>query len=90
MPVGALMAWPGAPRKRKPTRLTQLRAYAKDQGLHVATWSPGDGMTRYRFFDRPGNSYSGPDNGICTELGLKAAWKYLQSGRCSISRGRRR
>ena len=42
----------------------------------VDTWSPGDGMTRYRFFAHKHsrgtpsvNGYFGPDNGIWTALG---------------------
>lgn len=59
---------------RRPTRLQEL-----DDDLparfQVHTWNPGDGVTRYRFFeDAPRNqSYSGPDNGIFTALGIKEA-----------------
>lgn len=74
---------------RGQTQLEKLREAAKTGGLYVATHSPGDGVTRYRFFDRPGNSYFGPDNGVCTELGLKKAWRYLQTGTCSVTRRRR-
>ncbi len=65
--------------KKKPTRLQELQDYAKGVGLQVATWSPGDGTTRYRFFDKPGPSqtYFGPASGIYTALGLKDAWNYL-------------
>jgi len=44
-------------------------------GYAVRTWSPGDGVTRYRFFkDAPPNqSYFGPANGIYTALGYKEA-----------------
>ena len=74
---------------KRETRLEELQRFARDANLYVATWSPGDGVTRYRFFDKPGNSYFGPDNGVCTELGLKKAWKFLQTGTCSVSRRRR-
>lgn len=74
---------------RKQTRLEELQEHARSGGLYVATYSPGDGVTRYRFFDRPGNSYFGPDSGICTTLGLKKAWRYLQTGTCPTSRRRR-
>ncbi len=63
--------------KKKMTRLQELQDYAKTAHLHVATWSPGDGTTRYRFFTKAGNTYFGPDNGIYTALGLKDAWNYL-------------
>jgi hypothetical protein len=71
------------------TQRELLAQYARDAGLFVASWSPGDGVTRYRFFDKPGNTYFGPQNGICTELGLKKAWKFLQTGTCSVTRRRR-
>jgi hypothetical protein len=76
-------------KRRKQTRLEELRQTAKERGLYVSTWSPGDGVTRYRFFDRPGNSYHGPDNGVCTELGLKNAYRFLHYGTCTRSRHRR-
>ena len=62
------------------TKLEQLSAACEKVALWVATYSPGDGVTRYRFFDKPGNSYFGPDNGLNTELGYKAA--------CAYARGR--
>lgn len=66
--------------KTKKTRVQELQDYAKEMGLHVATWSPGDGTTRYRFFDKPGNTYFGPGSGIYTALGSKDAWNYLYGG----------
>jgi hypothetical protein len=66
----------------KKTRLDELRAYAKDLGITVHTWSPGDGTTRYRFFDKPGEhqSYFGPSMAMYTALGRKDAWNYLYGG----------
>lgn len=43
--------------------------------------SPGDGVTRYRFFTNPKNDYFGPENGIHTALGLKAAWLFVHVNR---------
>lgn len=63
---------------RGKTKLEELEEYAKEKGLWVATWSPGDGVTRYRFFNKPGNSYFGPGDGIYTALGLKNAWQFAQ------------
>jgi len=40
--------------------------------LHVGTYSPGDGVTRYRFFSEP-SGYFGPKSGIFTALGYKEA-----------------
>ena len=52
-------------------------------GLKVFTWSPGDGVTRYRFFKAegcaPSQSYFGPANGQHTALGAKAAYEYATS-----------
>lgn len=62
---------------KKITRLQELQDYAKSVKLHVASYSPGDGTTRYRFFDKPGNSYFGPASGIHTALGLKNAWNFV-------------
>jgi hypothetical protein len=63
----------------KKTRLEELQDYAKEVGVTVRTWSPGDGVTRYRFFDKPGpgQTYFGPASGMYTALGLKDAWNYL-------------
>ena len=61
---------------KKKTRLQELEEYARSSGLWVATYSPGDGTTRYRFFDKAGNSYFGPQSGIHTALGIKNAWNF--------------
>ena len=55
-------------------------------GLIVRTWSPGDGVTRYRFFSKPeadGQSYFGPANGVYTALGLKEAWAFVAGAKVS-------
>lgn len=64
---------------KKKTRLQELQDYAKSVGITVATWSPGDGVTRYRFFEKagPGQTYFGPLSPMYTALGLKEAWNYL-------------
>jgi hypothetical protein len=66
---------------KKKTRLEDLQDYAKTVRLTVATYSPGDGLTRYRFFDKPGpgQTYFGPASGIHTALGLKKAWDFVYS-----------
>jgi len=78
---------------KKRTRLEELQDYAWEVGLSVKTWSPGDGVTRYRFFDKPGpgQTYFGPANGIHTALGLRDAWNYLYGygGRPSHARKRK-
>ncbi len=59
---------------RGKTRLDKLRADLPP-GYSVETYSPGDGVTRYRFFkNAPAKQdYFGPDNGIYTALGYKEA-----------------
>ncbi len=49
-------------------------------GYSVCTYSPGDGVTRYRFFQNaPENqSYFGPDNGVYTALAFKEAYAYAR------------
>lgn len=74
--------------KRK-SQYEQLKEDAKSGGLFVARWAPGDGVTRYKFFDKPGNDYFGPGNGICTALGIGAAYKFLQTGSCPRGKVRR-
>lgn len=48
---------------------------ARQLGIHVSTWSPGDGVTRYRFF-RGTADYFG-DYAIYTALGAKEARVFL-------------
>jgi hypothetical protein len=59
------------------TRLDWLREDTKKAGLYLATYSPGDGVTRYRFFNKPGSNYFGPRDGIYTALGIKEAEIFL-------------
>ena len=66
-------------RTRKRTRYEELQDAAAEKGIWLATHSPGDGVTRYRFFANPGNSYFGPDNGIVTVLGSKKAWEFVEA-----------
>ena len=62
-------------------RKEQLSTNAARVKLYVRTYSPGDGLTRYRFFKKKGNSYFGPDNGIYTALGIKEAETFLDGYR---------
>lgn len=64
--------------KRK-TRLQQLEDLLPSRFM-VRTWSPGDGVTRYRFFENapPNQSYFGPQNGIYTALGYKEAYTFAE------------
>jgi hypothetical protein len=58
----------------KKTKLQDLRD-SLPKGYTVETYSPGDGITRYRFFrGAPAKqTYFGPDSGINTALGFKEA-----------------
>ena len=61
------------------TRREELVWDAAAIGLLVKTYSPGDGVTRYRFFEHAplGQDYFGPNDGVYTALGLKEARTYL-------------
>jgi hypothetical protein len=62
----------------KQTRFEILENEAKAAGLDVTSYSPGDGVTRYRFYPAgSGNNYFGPGDGIATVLGLKAAKDFI-------------
>lgn len=63
-------------------RRDELVADAERAGLCVRTYSPGDGVTRYRFFEGndPKQSYFGPADGIYTALGLKEAETFVAGG----------
>ena len=76
------------------TRLETL-ATILPTGYYVDIWSPGDGMTRYRFFqapegdpeDRSESYFSGP--GLGTEKGYGAAVVFargLQEGKLATSK----
>lgn len=78
-----------ATKRANGSRKDVLSEDARKSGYYVATYSPGDGKTRYRFFDlaemaRKGVSpqeqtYFGPLNGVHTALGLAAAKKFLNA-----------
>ncbi|KKM00094.1 hypothetical protein LCGC14_1807920 [marine sediment metagenome] len=61
------------------TRKEQLQEQAKAGGLIVREWSPGDGVTRYRFFHdtEERQTYFGPKNGLFTALGIREAESFL-------------
>jgi hypothetical protein len=72
----------------KPTRWTFLQGSAHYVGLRIARYSPGDGMTRYRFFpiDDP-SDYFGPSNGVHTALGMAAAEAWIEGYRAGRTAG---
>lgn len=63
------------------TKIEQLVELGKGAGFYVASYSPGDGVTRYRFFDceEPCDYFEG--YGCCTKLGFKEALAYAQGRR---------
>lgn len=67
------------------TRKAWLIEDAEKSGLYIRTYSPGDGVTRYRFFRHLESScecnhqtYFGPASGIYTALGLKEAETFVR------------
>lgn len=66
-------------------------------GVHVATWSPGDGMTRYRFTQHASGCEAGAatycgcldyfgasgSSNLGTALGVKEAYTWLQGFRAA-------
>jgi hypothetical protein len=68
---------------KKTSRLDSLRREAARNNLYVGTYSPGDGLTRYRFFRSRGGkpiSYFSQD-GVYTALGIKEAETWLSGYR---------
>jgi hypothetical protein len=60
------------------SRFADLILDADKVGLSIDTWSPGDGLTRYRFFpqqDCP--DYFGSSGRLYTALGIKEAETWL-------------
>ena len=76
--------------------LGELNAAAAELGLYVAAFSPGDGRTRYRFFDlveaesHPRQDFFGPANGVYTAVGAGDAWRFLERRGTRRPSGRRR
>ena len=57
----------------------EVRKLAEAAGVHVDTWSPGDGITRYRFaFPVPGSYFAWRScDVLATCLGARAALQFL-------------
>jgi hypothetical protein len=73
------------------TRYQELQNEARERGFLVRRNAPGDGITRYRFFELPADphqTYFGPENPTCTALGIKAAYGFVYTGRCARGRWR--
>ncbi len=73
------------------TKYQQLKEACGKVGVRVARWSPGDGITRYRFFTAINKlylldrdiSYFEAD-GDCTALGYKEACIYAKGRGANI------
>jgi len=63
------------------SRKARLMRLAKEAGLHVATYSPGDGVTRYRFFKSKKPVSYFQQTGLYTALGLLEAEAWLSGYR---------
>lgn len=68
---------------KKKTRFDELYEACEKAGFYVARYSPGDGVTRYRFFSEK-SSYFGPKNGDETVLGYKHACIYARGRGANI------
>lgn len=61
---------------------TDVATAAANIGLHVSSWSPGDGVTRYRF-SREEQDYDASD-GLVTVAGRKDALLWLRGYRAGM------
>jgi hypothetical protein len=57
----------------------EVRKLAKGADVYVDTWSPGDGITRYRFAGVPGSyfEWSSVTDTLTTCLGARDALEFL-------------
>jgi hypothetical protein len=73
------------PKANKPTRLEQLQADAAKVGLGVDSYSPGDGITRYKFWRLaaqragPPRTYFSAAPTLVTVYSYGAALGYLEA-----------
>lgn len=58
------------------TRIQELEERCREKGIGVGTWSPGDGITRYRFFTSTEAADYFRGDGDYTALGWKEACAY--------------
>jgi len=58
--------------RKKQTRMQELREFLPP-GLYVDEWSPGDGVTRYRFAEENEGGYFGAGRVRYTALGYAEA-----------------
>lgn len=64
--------------QKKPSRIEELRAYAHQLcDLQVTAYSPGDGVTRYRFSRQAGDYFE--VQAVYTALGFSDAKRWLEA-----------
>jgi hypothetical protein len=63
------------------SRKVMLELQARELGLQVRTYSPGDGVTRYRFIKSKGRQSYFQNDGIYTALGISEAETFLSGYR---------
>jgi len=75
---------------RRRSRIQMIQYAERECSLVVAMWSPGDGVTRYRFqAPGPGAGSYDADHGVYTALGLSEAWAFLRGFRAGFWAGLR-
>lgn len=60
----------------KRVKLRELQVACEKAGFYVDTYSPGDGVTRYRFSSKPAGYFA--SNGDYTALGMREAVAYAR------------
>lgn len=55
---------------------SRLKELTEQAGVHMDSYSPRDGVTRYRFFNKPMDYFSG--GALFTALGRKEAETWLK------------
>jgi hypothetical protein len=71
------------------TSVKQINKIANSYGLNLYTYSPGDGVTRYRFAEQfSGQTCYFSGNGLVTLLGRKEARLWLLGYADAIDRNR--
>lgn len=55
------------------SRLQNLKTRMNKMNVQVSTWSPGDGITRFRFHADMDENYFGANQVMQTALGIKEA-----------------
>lgn len=65
----------------------ELIALAERYGLYIRTYSPGDGVTRYKLFERPADYFESGEVGRA--LGLQGARLFVHGYIAGLDKGAR-